>query len=69
MNVAPTFAHCVWLSAPRGGPRRLGAAQRRLTQAPTLPHCVWVALGGNAPYASSFTLARRRLDRYFRYAL
>jgi hypothetical protein len=19
MNIAPTFAHCVWLSAPRGG--------------------------------------------------
>ena len=19
MNMAPTFAHCVWLSAPRGG--------------------------------------------------
>jgi hypothetical protein len=36
---------------------------------PTLPHCVWVALGGNAPHASSFTLARRRLARYFRYAL
>ena len=43
LDVAPTFAHCVWLSAPRGGCRHLGAALRRLVVAPTFAHCVWLS--------------------------
>ena len=55
---APTFHHCVWVTAPHGGANALRAAGRS-HEAPTFPHCVWVTApqgGANALRAAGRAL-------------